>query len=160
MLRLTYLVLPLALLASQSASAAGQSLYKCRIDGKLTYSGSPCKGAPSTAIPVPEAPPAPANLEQNIKRQKTESAKLQKERESREAVAQGDQATDARLAEMRRQRCATAAAALTGTTTPATLAADAAKQSIEEKVERAADEEKARVRREAERTAGNLAEEC
>lgn len=160
MQRLTCLLLPLFLLmASHNASAAGQTLYKCRIDGKLTYSGAPCKGAPSTAIAVPEAPPAPANLEENLKRQKTESAKLQKERESREAIEQGEQASDARLAELRRQRCA-AAAVLAGATTPATVAADAARQSVEEKVERAADEEKARVRREAERTAGSLTEDC
>lgn len=158
MLRLTSLLFPLlAMLASQSASAAGQTLYKCRISGKLTYSGAPCKGTTSTQIAVPEAPPAPPNQEQNLKRQKSESAKLQKQRESREAEEQGTMASDDNLTQLRRQRCAALAS---GTTTPATVAADAAKQAVEEKVERASDDEKMRVRREAERTAGSLTEEC
>lgn len=146
MLRLTSLLL-LALAVSAGASA--QSLYKCRIDGKLTYSSSPCKGAPSTPVAVPDAPPPPRDGEQNLKRQKTEAARLQKERESREALEQGEQASDARLADMRRQRCA-----VTSPSDPATPVV----RKVEEKVERAADEDKEKVRRDAERTAG--AEDC
>lgn len=147
MLRLTSLLLALTLCAGASA----QSLYKCRIDGKLTYSSSPCKGAPSTPVAVPDAPPPPRDGEQTLKRQKTEAARLQKERESREAIEQGEQASDARLAELRRQRCAAAASSPSDPATPIA-------RKVEEKVERAADEDKEKVRRDAERTAG--AEDC
>ncbi|QYF93241.1 hypothetical protein KY495_21590 [Massilia sp. PAMC28688] len=158
MQRATSLLFPLVLLlAAQGAHASGQTLYKCRIDGKLTYSGSPCKGAPSTEIAVPEAPPTPDDLDQKLKRQQTESARLQKEREAREAIEQRQELSEARIAEMRRQRCATQ---LDSATTPSDVAVDAAKQKLEDKVARSADEEKARVRRQAERTIGSLTEEC
>jgi hypothetical protein len=147
MLRLTSL---LFLALTLSAGASAQSLYKCRIDGKLTYSSSPCKGTTSTPVAVPDAPPPPRDAELTLKRQKTEAARLQKERESREAIEQGEQSSDARLAELRRQRCATAASP----SDPATPVV----RKVEEKVDRAADEDKEKVRRDAERTAG--AEDC
>lgn len=95
-------VLALCLL---SAGAGAQSLYKCRIDGTLTYSGSPCPGAASTALDVPAAPlPAPG-ADAALKRQQTEAAMLRQQRIRREtAEARADQAR-ARQGEAHRARC-------------------------------------------------------
>lgn len=98
-------VLALSLLCS---AASAQSLYKCRIDGKLTYSGAPCKEAPSTAIEVPEAPdkaPGAANAD-DLKRQQAISAKMAKERHVREAQDERLQAAASRVAAKRLERCA------------------------------------------------------
>jgi hypothetical protein len=98
-------LLPVLALCLLSAGATAQSLYKCRIDGTLTYSGSPCPGAPSTAVEVPEAPPPAPGSSTELHRQQAQADMLQQQRVKREtAEARSDQAR-ARQAEAHRQRC-------------------------------------------------------
>ena len=53
-------LLPLVLLACALPGAA-QSLHKCTLDGKVTYSQTPCERGDATTIAVPDAPrPDPA----------------------------------------------------------------------------------------------------
>lgn len=100
-----YRLIPFLLLFSLSAGASAQKLYKCRVDGKLIYSGAPCKGVPSTPVEVPDAPkPDPAVVEE-LKRQEIALAKLEKERKAREAVERRYAESDQRLEAGRRDRC-------------------------------------------------------
>jgi CCR4-NOT transcriptional regulation complex NOT5 subunit len=98
-------LLPVLTLCLLSAGASAQSLYKCRVNGTLTYSGAPCPGTASTAVEVPEAPaPSPGSAGE-LQRQQVQAAALQQARVKREqADARTDQAR-ARMAEARRQRC-------------------------------------------------------
>ncbi len=105
MLRYKLRLIPLMLLCSLSFGAAAQSLYKCRIDGKLVYSGEPCKGVQSTAVAVPEAPKPDPAAALELKRQEAALEKLEKARKVREAQEQRFAASDARLAAVRRKRC-------------------------------------------------------
>jgi hypothetical protein len=109
MLRLLSVMLPalfpVLVLWSLSSGAAAQNLFKCRIDGRLVYSGEPCKGVPSTAVEVPEAPrPDPAYAKE-LKRQEAALAVLEKQRKAREKLDERDAESDARIAAVRRQRC-------------------------------------------------------
>jgi hypothetical protein len=93
------------ILLSLCAGAGAQTLYKCRVDGTITYSGSPCEGAPSTTLEVPEAPAPDPDAAQELKRQQAVSSKLEKERRTREAAEQRTDAARARLAAAKRERC-------------------------------------------------------
>lgn len=98
-------LIPLLLLWSLYSGAAAQNLFKCRIDGKLVYSGEPCKGVPSTAVAVPEAPRPDPAFARELKRQEAALAALEKQRKAREKLDARDAAADARIAAVRRQRC-------------------------------------------------------
>ena len=98
--------LPLILLLCLlSGSAGAQSLYKCRVDGTLTYSGSPCAGTPSTAVEVPEAPPPAPGSEAALARQRDTADRLTRERLKRETAQARQEQSRAREGEARRQRC-------------------------------------------------------
>jgi hypothetical protein len=98
-------LLPLLLLWSLCSGASAQKLYKCRVDGKLIYSGAPCKGVESTPVEVPEAPKPDPGAAQELKRQEAVLAKLEKERLAREAQEKRFTESDARLAAGRKDRC-------------------------------------------------------
>ena len=105
MKRLLPRLFPLLFLMLLSFSASAQKLYKCRVDGKLIYSGEACKGVPSTPVDVPDAPkPDPAVVEE-LKRQEVALAKLEKERKVREAQERRFAESDQRLEAGRRDRC-------------------------------------------------------
>ena len=98
-------MLKLLFLAMLCSGASAQTLYKCSVGGKITYSGKPCAGK-VTAIEVPPAPPPNPDAANDLARDKTESARLQKQRQAREAQEQRDQAVLDRTAGARAQRCA------------------------------------------------------
>jgi hypothetical protein len=98
-------LIPLLLLLALPCGASAQKLYKCRVDGKLIYSGAPCKGVPSTAVDVPDAPKPDPAVAQELKRQEVALAKLEKERKVREAQEKRFTDSDERLAAGRRDRC-------------------------------------------------------
>jgi hypothetical protein len=98
-------LIPLLLLLALPCGASAQKLYKCRVDGKLIYSGAPCKGVPSTAVDVPDAPKPDPAVAQELKRQEVALAKLEKERKVREAQDKRFTDSDERLAAGRRDRC-------------------------------------------------------
>jgi hypothetical protein len=98
-------LIPLLLLLALPCGASAQKLYKCRVDGKLVYSGAPCKGVPSTPVDVPDAPRPDPAVAQELKRQEAALAKLEKERKVREAQEKRFTDSDERLAAGRRDRC-------------------------------------------------------
>lgn len=92
-------------LAFMCSTASAQTLYKCSVDGKITYSGKPCAGT-VTQIEVPPAPTPNPEAAKDLARDKTLSAKLQKERQAREAQQQRDDDVLDRTSGARAQRCA------------------------------------------------------
>lgn len=96
-------IIPAILMAAACAGASAQSLYKCTLDGKITYSVAPCKEGTMKAIEVPPAPKPNPNREQELKREAVALAALQKARAEREAAAQQTDNLQAKAA--REQRC-------------------------------------------------------
>ncbi len=105
MYRLISCLISSVLLLTIPFGASAQKLYKCRVEGKLIYSGAPCKGVPSTPVEVPDAPEPDPALAEERKRQEVALAKLEKERKVREAQEKSFADSDERLAAGRRDRC-------------------------------------------------------
>ena len=103
-------VLCAAALASLNTQA--QSVYKCTLDGKVSYSDTPCASntATSSTLPVPVAPAANPSAASDLQRLKKESAAVEKERqkaaqrEAREAERAAERET--KRAAVQRKRCA------------------------------------------------------
>jgi len=76
-----------AMLAGLCAPAAAQTIHKCTVDGKITYSESPCPAgaASATELAVPAAPVPDPSSAAELARQKQQAADLEKERLKREA---------------------------------------------------------------------------
>jgi hypothetical protein len=83
--------------------AAAQTVYKCTVDGKVSYGERPCADGKTTALDVPPAPSG-AEAAEAPERDKAHLAALQKERASVDAVDARD--------ERERQRAARTAATL------------------------------------------------
>lgn len=85
-------------------TATAQPVYKCTVDGKVSYGEHPCAHGKTTELAVPPAPSgdeAAAALE----RDKARLATLQKERSIVEAREERERARSARSAEATRQKC-------------------------------------------------------
>lgn len=94
-----------ALACALCLPAAAQTVYKCTVDGKVSYGETPCVAGKADVLAVPAAPPADPQAERELKRQKALLAKLQKERNAAEARDERDQARAAKAAAARKQRC-------------------------------------------------------
>jgi hypothetical protein len=116
--------------------AHAQTLYKCRVNGTVTYSGAPCEGAPSTALTVPEAPTPDAGAADALKRQQAQAGKLEKERLVREAAEERRDQAAGRLAASRRERCKKLALESKWANEAANSAAGLDKQQLIEKARR------------------------
>jgi hypothetical protein len=103
-------VLCAAALASLNAQA--QSVYKCTLDGKVSYGDTPCASDAATAstLAVPLAPAANPSAASELQRLKKESAAIEKERqkaaqrEARDAERAAERET--KRAAVQRKRCA------------------------------------------------------
>ena len=131
------------LLAAACANASAQSLYKCTVKGKVSYSGEPCKEGQSKAIAVPAKPEADPALADELQRQKVALTNLEKARGVREAQEQRRQVD--RSAIVHEQRCAK-------------LRLD--QQAADANAERAPGHLKAALRDQAQHLAEALASEC
>ena len=98
--------------ALANLNAQAQSVYKCTLDGKITYSDTPCASdaATSSTLAVPVAPAATSTPASDLARLKKESAAIEKERrkaaqrEAREAERAAERET--KRAAVQRKRCA------------------------------------------------------
>ena len=92
------------LLAAMCGGASAQSLYKCTVNGKVTYTGAPCKEGQTKAIEVPPAPKTDPAREQDLQRQKVALSKLERARSLREDQERERQVE--RAATANEQQCA------------------------------------------------------
>ena len=97
-------LLQVLLLVTMCAGASAQSLYKCTVNGKVTYTGAPCKEGQMKAIEVPPAPKTDPAREQELQRQKVALTKLERARSLREDQEQKRQVE--RAATAHEQQCA------------------------------------------------------
>jgi hypothetical protein len=88
-------------------TAAAQPVYKCTVDGKVSYADHPCAHGRTTELAVPPAPSG-AEAAAALERDKARLAALQKERSTLEARAEREergQQGAARAAAAARQKC-------------------------------------------------------
>jgi hypothetical protein len=92
--------------AMLAMSAYAQTVNKCTLEGKITYSEMPCPAnAVAATLAVPAAPTPDINPVADLARQKAESAKLEKTRLQREAKDDRAQARAAEAAAHRSKKC-------------------------------------------------------
>ena len=99
-------VLCAAALAGNNAVA--QSVYKCTVDGKISYSGIPCPAgaAASSMLAVPKPSADVDGAAADLQRMQKESAALQKSRQKVEEREARESERAARAATTQRKRCA------------------------------------------------------
>jgi type IV secretory pathway VirB10-like protein len=79
--------LTLATLLTLLAGHAGaQTIYKCVVDGHVSYGQQPCERGVSTEITVPKPQPVTGQERATYERQKEQLARLETERKTREAA--------------------------------------------------------------------------
>lgn len=93
-----------ALLPSSASHA--QTVHKCTVDGKVTYTEQPCQAGTATVITVPEAPAANPDAAADLKRMRKEAGALERERHKREASDDRLAQQSARAAQARGKQCA------------------------------------------------------
>jgi hypothetical protein len=96
--------LPLLLLAI-ALPAGAQSLHKCTVDGKVSYSQQPCDRGVASTVAVPPAPPPDPAAAADLQRQQREADKLTTERRKREAREEREERTVARAAATHHKKC-------------------------------------------------------
>jgi len=102
--KLPCLWLPPLLLAALSLPASAQ-VYKCSVDGKVTYTQAPCERGDETVLQVPGAPAVAGGSAGELERMRRASAQLQKERVARDTAQERADARADRTAATRKQRC-------------------------------------------------------
>jgi hypothetical protein len=85
-------------------AAAAQAIYKCSVDGKISYGDQPCTSGQSIELAVPKAP-APQPALAQAERARTSMLQLEKLRLARELAEQREQARAARVFATHRQKC-------------------------------------------------------
>lgn len=87
------------------SSAGAQTIYKCTVDGKISYGQSPCAGGKALDVPA-AATQDGAAAGAELARQQRLSQQLERERHRKEArEAREDQRQD-RAAALRQRQCA------------------------------------------------------
>jgi hypothetical protein len=96
-----------AVLCAAAFAAQAQSVYKCTLDGKISYGDTPCPaGAASSPMHAAPATPAGATASADLLRMQTESAALRKARQKTEEREALEAERAARRAAAQRKRCA------------------------------------------------------
>ena len=88
-----------------ASAATAQTVYKCSLGGKVSYSEQPCADGKATALAVPPAPADTGGAAQDLARAKARLAALQKERGANEAREERDAQRAARAAAAQREKC-------------------------------------------------------
>lgn len=89
----SYRIIFAMLIAAACGAASAQSMYKCTVNGKITYTGAPCTSGDMKVVDVPKAPKTdPVRAEEKLRREKTALTRLENARQERESKVQ--KATD------------------------------------------------------------------
>jgi len=97
-------LLPLLLLVT-SLPAGAQTLHKCTVDGKISYSQQPCEKGIASTVPVPAVPPADPAAAAELKRQEREADKLATQRRKKEAREEREDLAAARAVATHNKKC-------------------------------------------------------
>lgn len=97
-------LLPLLLLALVLPAGA-QTLHKCTLDGKVSYSQQPCEKGVASTVAVPAAPPPDPAAAADLKRQEREAEKLAAARRKREAREEREEMAAARAVAVHNKKC-------------------------------------------------------
>jgi len=100
--------LPMIAACLFSLGAHAQTVYKCSVDGKTSYSDRPCAHGASKTLPPPPAGISAADTlgpQGGDARTLLELEKMRMEREKQTARDERDQARLARAAHAKRQKC-------------------------------------------------------
>jgi hypothetical protein len=83
---------------------AAQPVYKCTVDGKVSYGERPCAHGKTTELAVPPAPSG-VDAAEALERDKARLAALQKERSASAVREEREQQRTARAAATQRRKC-------------------------------------------------------
>jgi len=86
------------------AALAG-AVYKCTVDGKISYSDAPCAAGASVVLEAPAAPAADPAAGAALRHQQKQADALQKSRLKREEREERDAARAAKDAAVQRKKC-------------------------------------------------------
>jgi len=88
-----------------SAAVQAQTVHKCTVDGKVTYTEMPCQGGTASVIAVPDAPAPDKAAAAELAGMKKQADALEKERRKREAAGAREDAAINRAAAAQRRKC-------------------------------------------------------
>lgn len=95
-----------ALSGGAGAGEGAVAVYKCTVDGKVSYGQEPCVHGKSVELAVPAAPgESPADAA-TLARQKRSADGMEQERRRREAKEEREQARAAQAGATQRKKCA------------------------------------------------------
>lgn len=92
-------------LSAVALPAQAQTLHKCTVDGKVSYSHQPCDRGQAAVIAVPEAPAPDPTAAKELQRQRKEADKLESARHKREARQEREDIAAGRVAAARARKC-------------------------------------------------------
>lgn len=81
-----YRIISLILMVAACGAASAQSMYKCTVNGKITYTGAPCTSGQMKVVIVPDLPESDPGREKGLRREKFALDKLEKARAAREST--------------------------------------------------------------------------
>jgi hypothetical protein len=93
-------------LSFAALSAQAQTVHKCTVDGKVSYSDQPCSEHASHAVlDVQASPAADPDAIKTLRQQKKQADTLEKSRLKRQDKDERDDASAARAAAVQRKKC-------------------------------------------------------
>jgi len=88
-----------------SLPAGAQTLHKCTVDGKVSYSQQPCERGLASTVDVPPPPPPDQAASADLKRQEQEAEKLASQRRKKEAREEREGLAEARAVASHNKKC-------------------------------------------------------
>ncbi|MYM36713.1 DUF4124 domain-containing protein [Duganella sp. FT94W] len=99
-------LLIVVLLWAAAMAAHAQSVYKCSVNGKVSYSDTPCPaGAQAATLDMPAAPKADPAAARDLKRQQKQASSLEKARLKQQERDERDANRAAQTAAVQRKKC-------------------------------------------------------
>jgi len=99
-------LLIVVVLWAAAMAAYAQSVYKCTVDGKVSYSDAPCPaGAQAATLDAPAAPKADPAAVRDLKRQQKQASALEKARLKQQERDERESARAAQVAAVQRKKC-------------------------------------------------------
>jgi hypothetical protein len=99
-------LLIVVVLWAAAMAAYAQTVYKCTVDGKVSYNDAPCPdGANAATLAAPAAPARDPAAAASLRRQQKQADTLEKARFKREERDERESASAAKAAAVQRKKC-------------------------------------------------------